>query len=724
MAYNVNWKIEFRDIEERLYRIEILTNNYSGSPIPLRGAENPFETTEENDDDLFRPIRKQTGMLRIADTGKDLNGNDFNYSDLLPSQPLDHPVRLKYVPASGTEQIKWIGFLRSDTLTAKVFTAVDIREFQVVCPLGVLYDMPFTFTSETNSQNYGPSFQTMGQILYWAFNAIKIHYQNQDTHPFSWDYLVKSANANSNSDLTTRISLVNFATVEPTYSGQNSSIATWVDSKTWGEVLEDICRFWGWVMYSRCLFVSNANKNAVFLIAKGHTTSYTQIAFSNLRNDSISGNSYERPYITLEELSYKSTNHTEEFLLGKRYINILADVNEKEMVINPKMEDLPYEWHLNTSGNKIHVENWLEDNVSHYADYVLLKEIMPANSNSRTVTQGEFIIYTNIFIRTGEIAPFVVIMEDIWPVENEQDQDENKSSFNLQKAVLVYKGANPNNALNRCFQINTAQEVCLPAGSTLCINANCRKWYKPSDQDSDLKFSYLTLALKVGNEWWNGSYFTETQSTFTVDLDNKNKKIKNTKNLFDNNNGASGYCIDIAGTLHGRLELYVINYIYDDPSQSQDIGVMLEDLTVGIYNPNDMVQPQAKSAQQYKDMASQEFKDNLEVNLNMASGTGLKYGIGQLYKVGNSGIQILDYLYYTIGGTTQSLKPEENLLRRMIMAYGSSRHYMTIDVEISDINSDPTTYFNYETTQVGYSFLNAKRNWRDNKLTLTIVDFI
>lgn len=705
MAYNVNWKIEFKDIEERLYRIEILTNNYSGSPIPLRGAENPFETTEENDDDLFRPIRKQTGMLRIADTGKDLNGNDFNYSDLLPSQPLDHPVRLKYVPASGTEQIKWIGFLRSDTLTAKVFTAVDIREFQVVCPLGVLYDIPFTFTSAT-------SFLTMGQILYRALSAIG--------GGLSWDYVVKSQNANNYSDLTTRVSLMNFVTVDPTYSSDN---ATWTDTKTWGEVLEDICRLWGWVMYSRCLFESSTNLNAVFLIAKGHTNSYKKFPFSWLQNASFNNPyNYDDQRLNLEDLSYKSTNHTEEFLLGKRYINILADVNEKEMVINPKMEELPYVWHYNTGGSEIHTENWEDSQGNmHYTNFVILKEDMNG-ANSRTVTQGEFIIFTNNVIRTSVYADFVVIMEDMWDASTDALSSNNKSSFNLKKNVLVWKGANPNQGtLNRCLSIKTAQEVCFPAGSTLCINANCRKWYKPSQQDADLTYNYLTLALKLGDEWWNGSSFVQNMTTFVVDLDNKNKKIKNTKNLLDNNNGASGYCIPISGSLYGRLELYVVNYIYDDPSQSQDIGVMLEDLAVSIYTPNDMIKPEAKAVQQYKDLASQEFKENLNVNLNMASGTGLKYGIGQLYDVNGA---IFEYLVWTVAGYTQYLKPEENLLRRMKMAYGSSRHYMTIDVENSDANADPTTYFDYQTTGVGYSFLNAKRNWRDNKLTLTIVDFI
>ena len=47
--------------------IYIWEQNYSGSITTLTGAAEPFVTQEDSSDDIFTPVRGQTGTLRVID---------------------------------------------------------------------------------------------------------------------------------------------------------------------------------------------------------------------------------------------------------------------------------------------------------------------------------------------------------------------------------------------------------------------------------------------------------------------------------------------------------------------------------------------------------------------------------------------------------------------------------------------------------------------------------
>ena len=148
MAYAVRWQINFVARNQDSYRLEILQDGWSDGITYLRGAEKPIETSEDNSDDIFTPIRKQTGALRIADNGFDINGNAFDYTDLIPTDTFDNQVRLWLV--GQTDTLRWVGYIRPDSLTSRLFEYVSIREFQIVCPLGTLYEMPVSFSNTKN----------------------------------------------------------------------------------------------------------------------------------------------------------------------------------------------------------------------------------------------------------------------------------------------------------------------------------------------------------------------------------------------------------------------------------------------------------------------------------------------------------------------------------------------------------------------------------------------
>ena len=84
----IHWQVRFVSLRQnRTYTVNIYDDNYSGNPVQLTGAAQPFSTKEEDDDDWFKPVRKQSGYLRILDNGKDNSGNTSTGKTLSLPQP-------------------------------------------------------------------------------------------------------------------------------------------------------------------------------------------------------------------------------------------------------------------------------------------------------------------------------------------------------------------------------------------------------------------------------------------------------------------------------------------------------------------------------------------------------------------------------------------------------------------------------------------------------------
>ena len=68
----IHWQIPFKSLRSgTLYTVNIYDADYTDStPVVLKGGAQPFTTQEDDNDDLFTPVRTQTGYLRIVDDGK------------------------------------------------------------------------------------------------------------------------------------------------------------------------------------------------------------------------------------------------------------------------------------------------------------------------------------------------------------------------------------------------------------------------------------------------------------------------------------------------------------------------------------------------------------------------------------------------------------------------------------------------------------------------------
>ena len=99
----IRWKIRFMSLLGTSYEADIYDSSYTGTATELTGGAQPFVTRELDDEDLYTPIRTQSGYLRF------IVENASIVSQIQPVKATDRPVILK----SGNNVV-WVGFLRPE----------------------------------------------------------------------------------------------------------------------------------------------------------------------------------------------------------------------------------------------------------------------------------------------------------------------------------------------------------------------------------------------------------------------------------------------------------------------------------------------------------------------------------------------------------------------------------------------------------------------------------
>lgn len=668
MAFATKWQIVFKSQMDRTYTVNVLLDGYSGNVIPLQGSDSPFTTSEDKAEDYFTPIRKQTGYLRIRDNGYDLNGDPFDWTELIPSNNMQHQVQLLC-----DDNILWIGYMKADMFTTKAFDYSTEYEFPLICPLSLLDIMPFSFTSD------GGTIKTLAQIFYNALSATGIN----------WVYVDVSDNVLACADLNARVNMMNFTDVS-TSVNTVTDIGTWTDTKAYSNVIESICKFWGWTLYTR-------GQN-VYIVASGHGNRFRRFAFSQF-SDTINDaqETYTGAVLPISSLTYRSTNHYEDYIIGRREIGISAAAGVWENVINPNLQELQYDWY----GGSGHVIT--------YGDYSSIQFFLQNTSSHVQYLHDFKLIFNPAYL--GGRANILLSEDDYWLTSND------KTSFSLHNNIQVLTGGTlPSSVLQqREFSITSIYSVCAPAGSMISISANARPSLDPNDSSQfDPETDYVRMFLRIGGKYWDPSNSTWSNSptAFNVYM-SANGNIKTTKSLFNAHYGATGYCIPMTQTLYGQMEVAILM------APSRDI--LLDTFAVKIVPTDDMVFPTANSTKKYKGVANETFADDLNIELEMASGSNNKYGKGQLYY--NSGNYLTNVTFVSKDGyISWSSAPESELLSRMQSAYGQIRNRLQLDVSTDDNAQLPSTQFtHWNDDSVTYSIQSVDHQWAEDKMNLIIV---
>jgi len=318
-----NYTITFRSLRGTGIIYTLSIGGGTGTAVALKGGAKPFTTQEDNSEDMFTPVRTQSGYIRIVDDGYAADGTTaFDWKDLIPATDTSRPVTLTHVEGN-TTIVDWQGFMQAQTFNGVLYGNPQEREFPVQCVLSVL--------SATQVRTTETVYRNFAYLLDYIFGTIPTH---------TITSLVFQGGVDARAWLRKKFDWrnllnVNDGDISPRYNLY--------------EVLEDVCRYWGWTartyrqtVYFTC--IDDASEpNALVL---------TPTQLYNLGNGSTSAEgSVSTMKQTVTVGDFASTDNDDIQLRGYNKAIVKADANAttSELAFAPQsvrdmMEQGGYTW--------------------------------------------------------------------------------------------------------------------------------------------------------------------------------------------------------------------------------------------------------------------------------------------------------------------------------------------------------------------------------------------
>lgn len=294
-----DYTISFKSLRAgTAYTLNIGSGN---NDVALKGAAQPFVTQEDDDEDMFTPIRTQSGYLRIVDDGSVAG---FNWKDLVPLTAFGKPVALM-----DGNTVVWQGYIQTQTFSGELYGGTQEREYPVICPLSVLEAKePSVLERDTKSFAY----------LLWTILSAA-----QTTGIVEFDNIYFQGGADARTWLQTKIDWKNF------HSTDSDGVVSAKYSMY--QILEDVCTFWGWTCRTQ-------GKDVYFTCADDSTEKdYLQVTLAQLQNLAGStGTIISRsniPTVVLEGDIFASRDNEDYIINGPSRAVVTADVNKQKTVM-------------------------------------------------------------------------------------------------------------------------------------------------------------------------------------------------------------------------------------------------------------------------------------------------------------------------------------------------------------------------------------------------------
>ena len=340
--------IPFTSLAGTNYEVRIGT----GTRQTLKGAAQPFVTEEDDNDDMFFPIRLQTGYVRIIDTAG-------IWKNLMPATAVSLPVELYR-----GQMLMWRGFMKPETYSGAYLELPQERSFPIVCQLSVLESFDVEPITPNNTAN-------IAGILHYIFSKIG-----------TWDYLVFQGIDAVNDWLTKELSWLNF--INSDADGQTTTKYNCL------ELLEEICKFFGWTCRT---YAGN-----VFFVAPttagAQATGFQMITMAQLYDISngYAVNPHNVEFADEGIFKYANDQNTEEYVQGVNKVTVTADIDKISSILSIPFDKIANDFRgasttITTVGNTNYIR--VNHDVTSYEDNNIVVDFR-SNQAQYPVNSGKF----------------------------------------------------------------------------------------------------------------------------------------------------------------------------------------------------------------------------------------------------------------------------------------------------------------------------------------------
>lgn len=690
--------MSFRNRINQVVTVNIYDNaGGSGWPLHLKPAAVPFVTQEDDTDDVFTPVRTQTGYLRIVDDGwvTDNNGNEipFNWRDLIPGIATDRPVEVKI----GSTAV-WQGYMQAQNYGARLYGNPQEREFPLQCLLTTAegFDIDPTQTDIKNVAWY------IEQII-----------QNFTTPSISYVWVQGGQKASllmrKRIDPQLFVNLRNDEEVEPRYTAL--------------QCLEDICRFFGYTartwrdsLFLTC--IDDSDMTDFLYMNRGNLSTMAGGTPAGVTNRKMTTAAFPVN-------QFRSINNIDYQVQGPQKAVVQADgcAGDGEII-----------YFAPDSVGRVMTERGFDTT-----------KIVTGDDEGKTLqyTKNMYAFTYPLFngFATEEKASFNI--RSVVDSDSPSDAERNPTIRILAK----YNG-------NGFVQLDSVYEHLFYDGN-LRINAGIYKKfsrYENTDEDSNIGKKTMYMRLGIGptrtssdTYWYNGSTWLQgTPTLFKVSIGNKDSILRTIWQ-----SSGSGHSstftrenIPIKATQAMKGRLYVDLFGSDDIGRKQvgpviidtgyDFDVVNFQITFernsyytrssengrwgGWGGARDVVNIERVDTREYTADNGNRSRDEWNTDCILASDNDMAFGFGVVINADNSYMTGFSY-----DGETDE-RPEQHLADRVAAFWTRSHRKLSMEVYRNNItqNYAPNTVYtfdgqNFMSTAIGY-------DWRNSIMTISIID--
>lgn len=598
--------------------VAYIMEQVSGPCITLTGASEPFVTKEDDNADIFTPIRKQTGYLRILDeTG-----------GMLLEQIMPQNNTEKMVVLMEGEMVAWKGFLCAEAFTQPWDSDVNVLEFPIKSVLAALDDI-------TVSASYSGSILRLSRMVAEGVNTLCAGEPFESvTHIGSIvasEWMIKKVNHSL------------FFNEESYQSG--GDVVTTQEGMSYYRAIGEIMKTIG-------LTARQAGNRLYFVrydTSSGYNIQVNTMSWQNFYNLAIEASAEVTqgtglPQVDmLKSLSFRRANNDVTFNPGGRIAKVVLDIlnipatifglqlpettedeTEVDQVLTEPlllMDSVDYLLGNNRNFNIVYVqshpirtggqETFTFNSYSHTYDagnsrwiynFLATGNFNDCFNNSPMkltyfndigASLSNYLEYTNYNIVTGAfpVRWYFREKDSLNPISLVN------GLFIMQKVLRGGDTCNWNN--EECYSIVSPEHQNISNGSYLNIDFKChcfvgyyRKisedglfersgWVEASSFDKlrsrELKWGYdevivtedvefkMACALCVGGKWWNGSSWQDSGTTFYISFKG-DSIVTNKETVGANVEGNGGWFIPVSSDMSGAVTFKIMSWCQTDYS--------------------------------------------------------------------------------------------------------------------------------------------------------------
>lgn len=639
----------------------------------LTGAAVPFVTEEDDDDDIFMPVRLHTGYMNFIDETGD------TWRGLISTTATDKAVTLY----RGNDVV-WEGFVQPGGMTSEYALRPQVVQVPVMCKLSALE----AFDVEPTAFDI-PSF---GEMLHYILGKVG-----------GFRYVAfQGGGSFVEGVLTKRVNHELF--VGKDVDGNDISN---IDCLS---LLERICEFWGWAAHvqGQDLFFLSPDD----ALLSSSLTRYQYADLADVEQNQPEVLTTESVVFSESDYPFVSRENMEEIVPGKKKVTVTADISASSTSLEfplDKIGDI-IRWE---SGN-IQYQSFGSDPDDALHHFWKIGGVTNYDQESDYIEIDGYRLY--LYDDRNNAGGYLAITDFY------QGDLQYKHEYDFTPTLVLYAEDIP---LPWYARLESDRELAFSYGA-FWVGADV--WLdtidasEPSHGTKNAQ-GYLVCRLSVGDDWWNGSgWGHDNTATFQIPIGGEhgaadgNGKIISTKHYTDVYEFFDGYGMEVNGSIHGKLFFEVKRVVIYGRELEQVASVNFSNIRFGFANNVNRMSHETErdnGKNVYVKENTRPFTDEVSIDTLFASDNFNKYGIAVVMNGNYTKLRTMQY-----GNANEH--PEKHLADRIAGYYSSNARKLSFSVgsHVAPLGIADTVEVKYD----DYMPISIGHEWRDETMHVTLME--